>query len=454
MRHPLIAKRQICGAFLSGLVLVMAWNHADAQTLEVGPGRQFTSIQTAVNQLPRSDGAAAGYTVLVYPGTYPEAVRLPNGLSGTATRPIVIRALLPARPPLDGSTWADQTSERSVIATPTNWGIYSGPTESVRFLEINGFYFTGGTHGAIYLEEQDSDIWVRNNVAVNVGNSAGENEGGFVFLVVARLLVQNNYWELSSSGGVSSRNAFNHKGTQGVYEYNECALLSGIAGRGRCLYFHSSSAGTIVRYNYLRLRNLCPDNLCWRMRDSINQQVHNNYVHSTAAVPHTWIHENTDAGLVENHVIQRNTWLYENGTDDDFPVLGMSFLNNTTVSRNMFVSGVADSDSYSVGRGYTQGSHSLILSDNVWWNYAAFKDPSIGPAEERGTIHANPQITTSGCSSAIDNNLYGANLNVSTIPYRRCDGALFPIATKWTSSPPPPPPPPPLPAPTNLRIIQ
>jgi hypothetical protein len=209
----------------------------------------------------------------------------------------------------------------------------------------------------------------------------------------------------------------------------------------------------IVRWHD-RPRNLCPDNLCWRMRDSINQQVHNNYVHSTAAVPHTWIHENTDAGLVENHVIQRNTWLYENGTDDDFPVLGMSFLNNTTVSRNMFVSGVADSDSYSVGRGYTQGSHSLILSDNVWWNYAAFKDPSIGPAEERGTIHANPQITTSGCSSAIDNNLYGANLNVSTIPYRRCDGALFPIATKWTSSPPPPPPPPPLPAPTNLRIIQ
>lgn len=452
MRHTHSAHRVADLALRATLAIAACLfsNAAAAQMLEVGRGRQFATIQAAIDRLPLGSGAAAGYTVLVHPGTYAEMVRLPDGLSGTSTRPVVLRAALPARRPLDGGAWADDPSERSVIATPGTYGIYSAPTDGAQFLEINGFFFTGGSLGAIYMEERDADIWIRNNVAVNVGNSAGENDGGFTLIVVARALVQNNYWELSSTGGISSRNAFNHKGVGGIYEYNECALLSGVNGRGRCLYFHSSSAGTIVRYNFLRLRNTCPDNLCWRMRDSTNQQVHNNYVHSTAPQPHTWIHENTDAGLIENHLIQRNTWYYERGADGDFPVLGLSFLNNTTISRNLFVSGVPDGDTYPIGRGYTRGSYSLTLTDNVMWNYAALKDPGVGPTTESGTQRLDPGMTFTGCAATMSNDAYGANLDVGSVPFRRCDGGAFPVANKWATAPPMLPPAPP----TNVRIIR
>src|SRR3972149_7446279 len=80
-----------------------------AATLEVGSGYAYATIQVAVKS------AVAGDPVLVYPGTYNESVLIPDGKQGTAFSPIIIKALYPARKPLDGGAWADTADKRSVV---------------------------------------------------------------------------------------------------------------------------------------------------------------------------------------------------------------------------------------------------------------------------------------------------------------------------------------------------
>ena len=106
-----------------------------AATLEVGSGYAYATIQAAVN------AAVAGDTVLVYPGTYNESVRIPDSKQGTSTAPITIKAQYPARQPLDGGPWANIVANRSIInaggtpsadGTPSNgddFGIYNDGKE-------------------------------------------------------------------------------------------------------------------------------------------------------------------------------------------------------------------------------------------------------------------------------------------------------------------------------------
>ena len=91
------------------IALLLMASQVSAATLEVGAGYPYTTIQVAVN------AAVAGDTVLVYPGTYNESVLIPDGKQGTATSPIVIKALYPARKPLNSGAWADTTDKRSVV---------------------------------------------------------------------------------------------------------------------------------------------------------------------------------------------------------------------------------------------------------------------------------------------------------------------------------------------------
>jgi hypothetical protein len=407
-----------------------------AVILKVGPGQTYSTIQAAIDSIPTAPGAAAGYVILVHPGTYVESVHLPPGLSGTLNNPLVLKALFPARKPYDGTVWADTTAKRSVIdATGREYGIYSGwDLEQVRYLLVDGFHIIGATRAAIYFEH-DSDVWIRNNAAINTGIDAGENWGGYALIDVPEALVQNNLWELSSSGGMAHANGFNHLGVDGIYEYNECALLSGIPDRGRCFYFHLDSERAVFRYNFLRLHNRCSA-LCWRMRDSADQLIYHNYVYSSEPQIHTIIHENTNFGEVEGHQIGQNTWFYAQGAIGDYPPLGMGFLNQSVLTKNIVVSGVADGDSYAFGRSYTDGSHTLTFTDNVWWNYRAFRDPGLCFSgcviTESGTQNLNPGIAAStGCASAVDNNTYGANLNISSVPYRQCNGTPYPVASKF-----------------------
>jgi hypothetical protein len=436
---------------VAGIVAIGAIAEA-APTLDVGPGRTYATIQAAVNALPRVAGAAAGYTILVHPGVYSESIHLPRGISGAPLNPVILKALWPARQPLSGSAWADTVAKRSVIdAGGRPFGIDGEWVwEGAKHLLIDGFYFTGAATSAIFLEVE-SDIWLRNNVADNTGANAGENHGGFVLQYVPNALIQNNRWELSAAGGASASNGFGHLGANGIIEYNECALTSGVTDRGRCFYLHGESDGLVFRYNFLRLHNRC-NVWCVRVRDSIDQYIHSNYMYSRLQAQRGFVvQENTDTGRIERHRILRNTWLSEQGADDDYPVISLDWLNQTTVANNIFASMASDTTSRAAGVSYSNGAHSLTLTGNLWWNYQGFREAELcAPGctiNESGTLQANPGIAAgTGCATAIDNNLYGANLDVSRIPYRKCDGTAYPVATKLPAATPPA-------APRNLRIV-
>ncbi len=420
-----------------------------AATLEVGPGRPYSTIQSAV------DAAFAGDTVVVYPGTYRESVLVPNGRQGTSSAPIIIRALYSARPPLQGGPWADTSDKLTVLdATGFNYGIHAGATATsaaVRFVLVDGFHIQGASMAGVYFA-YDSDIWIRNVVAVNNGAEAGENWGNFSFDHVDRLLVQNVKAELSSSGGPSAAGQFGIDGIENIVEYSECALTSGSPSRGRCFYVHSGARGFIARYNHIRLQTTC-ETQCWRQRDTTDFQTYNNYVYSSVTQQFIVYHENTDHGLVENHQVHHNTLYWAGGSLASDEAWNFGYGDGIQVFNNIFAAGVLDTGSYAVGNGWNQASQSVAFRDNVWWNWAGLYDPNLcAPGcniTATGSLNVNPGVNaTTGCASSVNNAVYGASLDVSQVPYRKCDGTAFPVTTRWSLSTDATAPPPP----TNLRV--
>src|SRR3990170_5497236 len=219
-----------------------------AATLEVGSGYAYATIQAAVN------ASVAGDTVLVYPGTYNESVRIPDGKQGTTTSPIVIKAQYPARKPLDGGAWADTSDKRSIInasGTPSadgppsngdDFGIYNEcycSSSRVGNIIIDGFYIQNATDSGIYFVNEFS-IWIRNNVSINNGYNTtlgSENWGSYVINWGSNFLVQNNYAELSAASPLST-SLYAIGGANSVAEYNECYLTSS-SSLGRCYYVSS-----------------------------------------------------------------------------------------------------------------------------------------------------------------------------------------------------------------------
>lgn len=425
----------------SSVLLALLWAIPGwATTLEVGSGKTYSTIQAAVNALPTGVGAAAGYDVVVYPGTYAEQVTLPDNVQGTTTSPVILRAAYPARKPLWGSTWASDTGNRAVInATGYSYGIANTcecSSTQLKYWIIEGFYITGASVAAIFVQNEEH-FWIRNNVAYNTGTDTDENGGGFALLRTPYSLVQNNLWELAATGTTSSAGGFVHGGTDSTYEFNECRLSSGVSGRGRCFYFDGTSTNAVVKYNFLNLANQC-NGQCWRMRDTTGQTIQHNYVYSATGFEQAFLvwHENTDAGKNEQHNLSYNTFNFVGKVTSNYDGLGLGWLNNTTLSYNIFVAGTNDTDSYALGPAWSDGSHTLTLTSNVYYNFIDLDRSTLcAPSctiTETGTSNTDPSITAStGCSATLNDETYGANLDVSQIPYRECDGSDIAVSTKF-----------------------
>ena len=424
-----------------------------AATLEVGSGYAYATIQAAVN------AAVAGDTVLVYPGTYNESVRIPDGKQGTTTSPIVIKAQYPARKPLDGGAWADTSDKRSIInasgtpsadGTPSNgddFGIYNEcycSSSRVGNIIIDGFYIQNATDSGIYFVNEFS-IWIRNNVSINNGYNTtlgSENWGSYVINWGSNFLVQNNYAELSAASPLST-SLYAIGGANSVAEYNECYLTSS-SSLGRCYYVTSTSIGFIFRYNYIHMDALAGSQYA-RFRDATGFSIINNYIQSTVSQTFMVVHENTDAGRIENHKINNNTFVYNQGVVSNYSILGLGFLNNSEVKNSIFYSGVNDTNSYGPGRAWTSPSYSVTIDSNVYYNLVSLVEPLLNGYTETNTQNLNPNINAStGCAASVNNDTYGANLDISSIPYRKCDGTSYPIATSGFGVPPSPP--------TSLRV--
>ena len=416
-----------------------------AATLEVGSGYAYATIQVAVN------AAVAGDTVLVYPGTYNESVLIPDGKQGTAFSPIIIKALYPARKPLDGGAWADTADKRSIInasgtAGLNDFGIYNDcycSSSVVSNIIIDGFWIQNATDSGIYFIN-DSYLWIRNNVSINNGYNTplgSENWGSYVLNRVSNYLLQNNYAELSGASP-SSTSLYAIDGADSIAEYNECYLTSS-SSNGRCYYVTSGSIRFIFRYNYTHMDALSGAQYA-RFRDTTDFLIVNNYIRSTVTQVFMVVHENTDAGGIENYKINNNTFVYDQGVTSNYTQLGLGFLNNSEVKNSIFYSGVNDTNSYGIGRAWTSLSYSVTIDSNVYYNLVGLVEPLLNGYTETNTQNLNPNINTStGCAASVNNNVYGANLNISDIPYRKCDGTFYSFASKFGMPPSPP---------TSLRV--
>ena len=53
-------------------------------------------------------------------------------------------------------------------------------------------------------------------------------------------------------------------------------------------------------------------------------------------------------------------------------------------------------------------------------------EPLLNGYTETNTQNLNPNINAStGCAASVNNDTYGANLDVSNIPYRKCGGTFY-----------------------------
>jgi len=432
--------------------------NSSAATLEVGAGRTYSTIQAAVNV------SQAGDTVLVYPGTYNESVLIPDGKQGTATSPIIIKAQYPARKPLDGGAWADTTDKRSVVNAGSGVAAFynNGPASRppVQNLIIDGFYITGGGApiqnysngdsctsscpggGIMFL--YDNNIWIRNNVIINdnpylLYDTNGEQRFNVYLIYTGNSLVQNNYFVHATSYNYTTNAFFFSTGgseaANNILEYNEFhiypnSLYASLA------YVRLRTTGFIFRYNYYHRDPgaMWAYTMLSRFRDHTGTTIANNYFMSEDVLPYFIVHENTDAGLIENHVLNNNTFYANQGTNiDRSGQFALGFLDNTSVSNNIFYSNVMDTNSYGIGRAFSgTPNYSVTIDSNVYYNYPGLVQLTLGGFTETNTQNLNPNINAAtGCAASVNNAIYGANLNVSNIPYRKCDGAFYSAEGKF-----------------------
>ena len=232
----------------------------------------------------------------------------------TATSPIVIKALYPARKPLNSGAWADTTDKRSVVNAGSGVaGFYNeGYTQTpVSNIIIDGFYILGGgglsaysSGGGIFFENDDN-IWIRNNAILNTSpyrlyNSNGEQTANVYLKFTDNSLVQNNYFEyLSTESYTTSAFFVNNSGSNNIVEYNEGYIGPGAVNGSFAYVSVGSSNGFIYRYNYYyRDTGISINTMLSRFRDYTGTTITNNYFRSAAALPPLYVHENTDAGLI------------------------------------------------------------------------------------------------------------------------------------------------------------
>jgi hypothetical protein len=436
--------------FLPFLGVLLSSAVAQAQTRTVcASGCNHSTIQGAINATPTGTGAA-GTTILVHPGTYGGDITLGNR-SGTLTNPFIIKAQYAARKPIDGAQWAQNSANRAIINGGT-YGMHAVDPGTISNILIDGFYFTGQSTAAIHFLNDDN-LWIKNNVLENTALTTDEDYGGIVVWFGDRALIQNNLWLVSTTGPDAAGNFVVLDQTDTIIEYNQCRLGANDDSRGRCWYIAHSSDRTIFRYNYSYTNQVCgTSGLCWRWRNSANYQIYNNFFHTTDAQEHFYVVEENQNIITEAHQIHHNTMLLESGLESNFNAIGNESVGGPTVIQfNIFQSGVNDSNSYAVGTAFTgsAGTNQLSILNNLWWNFAGMVEPgACSPAcTQSGNSNTNVTInTTTGCASAGANNVtHGANLDVSSIPYRKCDGSSYPIAGLFNLVPPS--------VPTSLRIL-
>ncbi|KPK42612.1 MAG: hypothetical protein AMK72_14205 [Planctomycetes bacterium SM23_25] len=426
--------------------LALAWGAcpcgAEARTIAVrrdGAG-DFRTIQQAVA------AACPGDTVEVSPGIYGEtgaAWAGPYGRqdwkavfrtvrAGSPRAPITIKAKLPARQPLNGGEWAGGDSQKETILEGRSASGARLPACALllhSWVVLDGFVVRGGgRHGVcgsrfgISKDTAARGLWVRNckflsdAAGTKRRERLGENSGGLALggWAVPECCVQNNYFETGHCTALAIVG-----GTNGVVEYNEFRDWNCYA-----LYAHGgthANDGLIVRYNYFHPPRPVP---LMRLRDSVGYEVHHNVV------------------------VGPSSGIYLDDHDGNFPDDGYVAHHNTLLLKSAAYAIGYQRPSHAKGRArptaynIIAGKARCAVNPSVWGapfsnlhvthNVVAPGIPIVGgKGLDNGTrvvadnIVVDPKLDGHFKSLAVDNEKYGANLDVQEIPYRKFSGKLY-----------------------------
>ncbi|MBN1675718.1 MAG: right-handed parallel beta-helix repeat-containing protein [Kiritimatiellae bacterium] len=423
---------------------------ATTHTVKSDGSGTHPTIQAAV------DAANPGDTVLVHPGIYNQPHSSWKGThgrnayralfntvrAGTRTAPITIRAAHPARQPLVGGAWAENDPARQTILdgrTPDGEHLPMCALLLHSDVILDGFVVKNGAAHGIYGSRAGKApntaakrLSIRNcKFLANSVERAGENSASLTLggWGVPDCCVQNNHFETPNGCALGLAGARN-----GVVEYNEFRDWANYA-----IYAHGGKYANndlVIRYNYFHGKAARP---LMRIRDSLRYEVHHNVV--------------TGVG--------RGIYFDDHGPEHpDFPDDCYAAHHNTIVSdrcRNAFAigfqrathpQGAEKPTCYNIIAGDIEAAVNIGPWGSPSRNVHIVRNviaPGIKPVNghqnalaksswtQTDNIIADPQLDGHYRSRAFDNAIYGANLDVSRIPYRKSDGTLWPIHNPYVS---------------------
>jgi len=354
-------------------------------TFQVGDGKQYSSIQSAINS------ANSGDTIRVYNGTYRESTRITK-------RDITLISHNQWGAILDGN---NKSLKRTITVDASN-------TKIIGFRIQNYSTANSNNDGIVYLSGDANNSEVKYCI-FEKNRTIGGNSGCLKTMYASGIVIrgnifQNNVLAPGDGGSVDSVGASNS-----LIELNKFLDNSGAA---YSLYHHVNGYSTTIRYNLFKKPNRFR-----QVKDGplkVEQNIFENYLQ---------LHDQTEDDFTERHLVRRNTFYAGS--------YGLMLVrqDGTTIDSNLFVRvGVGINDAWGSSPGTKiLNNHYDPAGVSTW-----LKDFSSGNYSESGTTSGNPAyVSSTGYHNRLNHN-QGADLKISSWPFTHQSGA--PYATDYPYS--------------------
>jgi parallel beta-helix repeat protein len=224
-------------------------------------GKQDSPINSISNALAL---ASPGDTVLVLPGTYYEQITVPR--SGTAAKPIVIKAQTPGTVVVDGADPTTKVPTKKYLLAPTS-------DEVGDFVWVSGITFrrAGNINGSTYAAVRTQDGWRLEDVTVEKATGDG------VAILGANVTLRDVTAQDNGATGI------------GGTRLDDSMLLDSVMRRNNTAHFKSAGAGA----KFTRTEGFLVDNVdvydnqgpgFWFDIDNIDSVIRNSAFHDNNQV--------------------------------------------------------------------------------------------------------------------------------------------------------------------------
>jgi hypothetical protein len=363
-----------------------------AAILEVGSGKTYAKIQTAV------DLAQPGDTVLVYPGTYNDSnlysfagtntsvVYIKN--SGTQDNPISIKAAA-SGVVIDGGGTVNNCF----------WG------RDLSYVTLNGFECRNvnvealsAASGAIYIWK-GSHIQIVNNYIHDITATDPENKAAIMVNSIDSL-IKNNTIRVSSvgiAGGMS--------GYLFVRNTIENNIIDGNNGAANGMYISQNTNDWVITGNYV----FNYKNSGIQVRDCVNATISRNVIYHAVGDQYgnKWamnLRDWTNIGPGQNNEDEHHK-IWNNVIDDCNEAFALTRQNDDEIKNNIIINCKTiylDTRWYQIGHG--EPSQNLYVDYNIYFNYinlySGFSDDGYGATTYTDGGHnkdkVNPQFIATG----------------------------------------------------------